>query len=67
MVENIDEVLNYVSLCKDLNTTLDNIPTFESIDDYDDKELINKQVNEIYNNNLFGYAMFRYNYVVNNK
>ena len=44
MVENIDEVLNYVSLCKDLNTTLDNIPTFESIDDYDDKELINNEM-----------------------
>ncbi len=45
MVENIDEVLNYVSLCKDLNLVLDNPPVFDNISDYDEKELIMNEIN----------------------
>ena len=44
MVENIDEVLNYVSLCKDLNMALDTTPDFKKIDDYNDKELIDNEI-----------------------
>ena len=45
MVLNIDEVLNYVNLCKDLNLVLDNPPVFEEISDYDDKEMIENEIN----------------------
>lgn len=45
MVLNIDEVLNYVNLCKDLNLVLDNPPIFEEISDYDDKEMIENEIN----------------------
>ena len=45
MVLNIDEVLNYVSLCKDLNMTLENPPEFEAIDDYDEKEMVLNEIN----------------------
>ena len=51
MALNIDEVINYVSLCKDLNIVLDNPPEFESISDYSDKELL---LNEI---NYFGFYL----------
>ncbi len=44
IVNNIDEVLNYVSLCKDLNLTLENPPIFENINDYSDKELIDNEI-----------------------
>ena len=43
-IDNIDEVLNYVSLCKDLNMVLDSKPVFESISDYSDKELIELEI-----------------------
>lgn len=45
IVSNIEEVLNYVSLCKDLNLVLDNPPVFEEINDYSEKELINNEIN----------------------
>ena len=45
IVNNIDEVLNYIGLCKDLNVTLDNPPEFEKIDDYDSKECIDNEIN----------------------
>ena len=44
IITNIDEVLNYIALCKDLNVTLDNPPEFESIDDFNDKELIDNEI-----------------------
>ena len=44
MVLNIDEVLNYVSLCKDLNMTLETMPKFDEIEDYNDKELIENEI-----------------------
>ena len=44
-VENIDEVLNYVSLCKDLNVLIDSTPVFNEIDDYNEKELIDNEIN----------------------
>lgn len=43
-IDNIDEVLNYVSLCKDLNMVLDSEPVFESTSDYSDKELIELEI-----------------------
>ena len=45
-INNIDEILNYVTLCKDLNVVLDNPPSFEEVEDFNDKESID---NEIYN------------------
>ena len=45
LVENMDEILNYVSLCKDLNATLDTKPVFENIKDYSEKELIDAEIN----------------------
>ena len=45
MVSNIDEILNYVNLCKDLNLVLDNPPVFENIEDYNDKEMIDNEIN----------------------
>ena len=44
IVTNIDEVLNYVSLCKDLNLVVDNPPVFESISDYNEKELVENEI-----------------------
>lgn len=44
-IENIDEVLNYVSLCKNLNTVIEETPVFEHIDDYNTKELIENEIN----------------------
>ena len=43
-VENIDEVLNYVSLCKNLNTVIEETPVFDIIDDYNTKELIENEI-----------------------
>ncbi len=43
-VENIDEVLNYVSLCKNLNTVIEETPVFDNIDDYNTKELIENEI-----------------------
>ena len=45
MVSNIDEVINYVNLCKDLNIVLDNPPVFDDIEDYNDKEMIENEIN----------------------
>ena len=45
MVDNIDEVINYVSLCKNLNTVLEEQPVFENIEDYNTKELIENEIN----------------------
>ena len=44
IVNNIDEVLNYVALCKDLNMTLDNPPVFDEINDFNDKESIDNEI-----------------------
>ena len=44
MVKNIDEVLNYVNLCKDLNLVIDNPPVFDYEDDYNDKEMIENEI-----------------------
>lgn len=43
-IENIDEILNYVTLCKDLNITLDSEPILEEIRDYTDKETIDNEI-----------------------
>lgn len=43
-IDNMDEILNYVILCKDLNIVLDSEPVFENIDDYTDKELIELEI-----------------------
>ena len=44
LIDNFDEVLNYVNLCIDLNMIMEEEPTFEDINDYDDKEMINKEI-----------------------
>lgn len=44
LVENMDEIINYVSLCRDLNTPLDEVPVFNEIDDYNDSEKINNEI-----------------------
>ena len=44
LVQNIDEVLNYVSLCKDLNIVVEEEPVFDSISDYSDKESIDNEI-----------------------
>ena len=43
-VQNIDEVLNYVSLCKDLNIVVEEEPVFDNISDYSDKESIDNEI-----------------------
>ncbi len=43
-VTNIDEIINYTTLCRDLNMTLDSIPVFDSINDYNNKELIENEI-----------------------
>ncbi len=45
LVNNIDEVLNYVTLCKDLNIVIDEEPVFDQIEDYTDKEIIDIELN----------------------
>ena len=44
-VLNIDEVLNYVTLCKNLNTVIDETPIFDNIEDYNTKEQIENEIN----------------------
>lgn len=44
MVENIDEVINYATLCKDLNMILEEKPNIVENDDYDDKENIDNEI-----------------------
>ena len=43
-IENIDEIINYATLCRDLATTLVEVPQFETIDDFTDKEEINNEI-----------------------
>ena len=43
-IENIDEILNYVTLCKDLNIVIEEEPNLEYIDDYSDKEIIDLEI-----------------------
>lgn len=45
LINNIDEIINYITLCKDLNTIIEEEPVFEDIDDYDDKEIIDNEIN----------------------
>ncbi len=45
IINNIDEVINYVTLCKDLNVVLEDKPVFEEIDDFNDKEIIDNEIN----------------------
>ena len=45
LVTNIDEVINYVALCKDLSLVIEEKPVFENIDDYSDKEIIDNEIN----------------------
>jgi DNA polymerase-3 subunit alpha len=44
-VSNIDEIINYVTLCKNLNTIIEEKPVFENISDYNTKELIENEIN----------------------
>ena len=44
-VINLDEIINYVTLCKNLNTILDEKPIFEEIEDFNTKELIENEIN----------------------
>ncbi len=41
---NIDEILNYINLCKDLNITLENPPVLNDIEDFNDKESIDNEI-----------------------
>jgi len=43
-IEHLDEILNYVNLCKDLNVVLDEMPVFEYVEDYNDKEKIDLEL-----------------------
>ena len=43
-IENIDEIINYASLCRDLATTLVETPQFNEQTDYTDKEEINNEI-----------------------
>ena len=43
-IDNLDEILNYVSLCKELSVTLDSKPVLEDISDYSDKENIQNEI-----------------------
>ncbi len=42
-IQNIDEIINYINLCRDLNTIL-SVPSFEYIDDYSDSENIFNEI-----------------------
>ncbi len=43
-IDNLEEILNYVTLCKDLNMTLENPPVFENIEDFNDRENIDNEI-----------------------
>ena len=43
-IDNLDEILNYVSLCKELSVTLDSKPVLEDISDYSDRENIQNEI-----------------------
>ncbi len=42
-IDNIDEIINYVNLCRELDTVLDN-PSFDNIEDYNDTENIQNEI-----------------------
>lgn len=44
-IENLNEILNYVTLCKDLNMTLEEEPVLIAMEDYTDKENIDNEIN----------------------
>ena len=44
-IENIDEIINYVELCKNLNVVVSEKPEFNYIDDYSDDEIIDMEIN----------------------
>ena len=50
-VQNIDEVINYVMLCNELSLVIEEKPVFEQIDDYNDKEMMDNEINN------FGYYL----------
>ncbi len=50
-VQNIDEVINYVMLCNELSLVIEEKPAFEQIDDYNDKEMMDNEINN------FGYYL----------
>ena len=43
-IQNIDEIINYADLCKNLSITLIEKPVFEEIDDFTDKEQITNEI-----------------------
>ncbi len=44
LINSFDEVLNYVTLCKDLNMVIDEKPILEEMDDYTDREIIDNEI-----------------------
>ena len=44
LINSFDEVLNYVTLCKDLNIVIDEKPILEDIEDYTDREIIENEI-----------------------
>ena len=44
LINSFDEVLNYVTLCKDLNMVIDEKPILEDMDDYTDREIIDNEI-----------------------
>ena len=44
LINSFDEVLNYVTLCKDLNMVLDEKPILDNIDDFTDREIIDNEI-----------------------
>ena len=45
LVLNIDEIINYVSLCKNLSLVIDEKPVFDNVEDYNEKEIIDNEIN----------------------
>ena len=43
-IENIDEIINYATLCKELSITLIERPVFEEMEDFTDKEQITNEI-----------------------
>lgn len=43
-IDNIEEVLNYVSLCRDLSLDINDKPVFNDIEDYTDAEIVNNEI-----------------------
>ncbi len=44
-IENIDEIINYVELCKNLNVEVEEKPEFDYMDDYKETEIIDMEIN----------------------